>query len=69
MQFKRWLTETGTNAGIGGGLAPSPEIPTDQQGAFADYHGEDGKDPKNPNGKLPPVAAKAKKKIIRLGTI
>jgi hypothetical protein len=52
MSFKKWLME------VGGGLAPPVENPTRYAGAFADYHGKGGTDPRDQNGTLPPVPQK-----------
>jgi hypothetical protein len=62
MEFKRWLLEVGGNGGSGGGLTPPVENPALRQGAFADYHGPEGVNPGDQNGKLPPI--KNKKKTI-----
>lgn len=53
MRFKQWLSE----AGVGGGLTPDVQRPhLVAQGAFADFHDkENGSDPQNPKGQLPPV--------------
>lgn len=60
MNFKTWL-EVGASGGVGSGMTPAPENPTVYNGAFADYHDEKQKDPKNPKGQLPPVKKKMKK--------
>lgn len=58
MNFRKWLFEVGVSGGVGSGINPAIDSPTQYQGAFADYHGEEDKDPRNPNGKLPPVLKK-----------
>lgn len=58
MNFKKWLAEAG------GGIEPVLQSPTGYQGAFSDFHGKDGSDPKNQDGQLPPVPKKSKKRNI-----
>lgn len=52
--FRNWL-EVGGTGGVGGGLTPPVEVPSDVATALGDYHGKEGSDPKNPAGALPPV--------------
>lgn len=60
MDFKKWLLEVGMGGGgVGGGT--TPELQKPDVGAMGDYHGEEGRDPRNPYGKLPPVKRKRKK--------
>lgn len=60
MDFKKWLFEVGMGGGgVGTGLAPPIQRPI--YTAVQDYHGPEGTDPKNQNGKLPPLKKKAKK--------
>lgn len=64
MRFKQWLAEVGMGGGgPGGGLAPPPQRP-DFSG-MADYHGEEGTDPSDQRGQLPPVQRAARKKKAR----
>lgn len=51
MDFKAWLE-------AGGGLVTPLQRPETIGGAYADYHDDSNKDPKNPNGKLPLVKKK-----------
>lgn len=67
ISFKKWLLEVGMGGGgPGSGIEPPKQDPTKtgSQG-FADYHGKDGTDPRNPNGQLPPIPKKMKKKMKR----
>lgn len=60
MEFKKWLAEVGMGGGgPGGGMSPPLQRP--DLSAMHDYHGDADKDPKNQNGKLPPVKKRAKK--------
>lgn len=45
--------------GVGGGT--TPELQRPEVSAMSDFHGEEGKDPKNPDGKLPPVKRRRKR--------
>lgn len=60
MEFKKWLAEVGMGGGGPGGGMTAPLQKPDLS-AMQDYHGPDGKDPKNPNGKLPPVKRRMKR--------
>ena len=62
MNFKKWLFEVGGSGGVGGGLSPEVEKPTSVPGAFADFHDEKERDPRNQNGKLPPVPLRPSKR-------
>jgi hypothetical protein len=54
MGFRKWLLEVGMGGGgVGSGMAPPLQRPTPT--AMADYHGGDHRDPRDPDGKLPPV--------------
>lgn len=60
MDFKRWLAEVGMGGGgVGGGMTPPIQKP--EVTALSDYHGREGSDPKNADGKLPPTKTKRKK--------
>lgn len=61
MDFKKWLLEVGMG---GGGAGSGVEAPLNRPGteAMADYHGEEGRDPRNQDGKLPPVKKRKVKK-------
>jgi hypothetical protein len=61
LSFKNWME-------IYGGHTPPKQDPTKVgQGAFADFHGPEEADPKNPEGDLPPVNRRRllKKKMKR----
>lgn len=62
MGFKKWLLEVGGGGGPGGGLTPPLQSPLSYRGAFADYHDRSGRDPANPDGKLPPVKKQKNKR-------
>jgi hypothetical protein len=60
MTFKIWLAEVGMGGGgVGSGMPPPLQRPSTT--AMKDYHGEEHKDPKNQNGKLPPVKKRKEK--------
>jgi len=60
MEFKSWLVEVGMGGGgVGSGMVPPLQKPDTT--AMQDHHGEEHKDPKNQNGKLPPVKKRPKK--------
>lgn len=65
MRFAKWielrmLKEVGPGGGgVGSGLVPPLQRPDIT--ALQDYHGEENKNPKNQNGKLPPVKKRCKK--------
>lgn len=60
MRFKKWLIEVGMGGGgPGGGMTPPLQRPDTP--ALQDYHGPESKDPRNPNGKLPPTRRRMKK--------
>lgn len=60
MGFKKWLTEVGMGGGgAGGGLTPPLQRP--DISAMIDYHGKEHRDPRNQDGKLPPVKKRSKK--------
>lgn len=67
MSFRKWLFEVGGDGGVGGGLVPILQRPDLYSGAFADYQANSEADPKNQDGKLPPVR-KQKKTIYNQGT-
>lgn len=46
--------------GVGSGMVPPLQKP--EPTAMADYHGEEHRDPKNQEGRLPPVKKKRGKK-------
>lgn len=61
MRFREWLCEVGMGGGgSGGGLTPPLQRP-DLSG-MADYHGEEGRDPADQRGQLPPVPKGRKKR-------
>lgn len=61
MGFKKWLMEAGMGGGgVGSGMVPPLQKP--EPTAMADYHGEEHRDPKNQEGRLPPVKKKRGKK-------
>jgi hypothetical protein len=62
MYFIKWLFEVGSSGGVGGGLSPEVERPTSVPGAFADFHDSKERDTRNPNGQLPPVPLKKRRK-------
>jgi len=62
MNFRKWLFEVGVSGGVGGGLTPDVERPPADPGAFADFHDANQRDPRNPNGQLPPVPLKKRRK-------
>lgn len=54
MNFRSWLAEVGMGGGgVGSGVEPPLQKP--DLAAMADYHGKEGSDSRNPDGKLPPV--------------
>lgn len=57
MEFKQWLIEVGMGGG-GPGSGMTPPLQKPDTSAMADYHGPEGTDPKDQNGKLPPVRRK-----------
>jgi len=61
MEFRRWLLEVGMGGGgVGSGMTPPLQRPDTT--AMQDYHGKEDSDPKNPNGALPPVKKRRRKK-------
>lgn len=60
MEFRKWLVEVGAGGGgVGSGMTPPlqrPDVTT-----MADYQGEEHRDPRNQDGKLPPVKRRRKK--------
>ena len=60
MGFKQWLAEVGMGGGgVGSGMPPPLQRP--DTSAMADYQDKSHADPKNPDGKLPPVKPRKKK--------
>lgn len=60
MGFKKWLLEVGMGGGgPGGGM--HPPIQTPDMNAMGDYQGQDHKDPRMQDGKLPPTKRRKKK--------
>lgn len=60
MDFRQWLAEVGMGGG-GAGSGMTPPLQRPDTAALSDYHGPEGADPRNQNGKLPPTKAKKKK--------
>jgi hypothetical protein len=61
MGFRKWLAEVGMGGGgVGSGMTPPMQAPSPT--AMADHHGEAHKNPRNQEGKLPPVQKKREKK-------
>jgi hypothetical protein len=60
VNFKKWLIEVGMGGG-GAGSGMTPPLQKPFLTAMADYHGKEGSDPSDPNGKLPPTKRKRRK--------
>jgi len=61
MDFKSWLVEVGMGGGgVGSGMTPPLQRP--DVTAMADYHGKEQTDPRDPNGQLPPVKKKPRRR-------
>lgn len=60
MEFRQWLLEVGMGGGgVGSGMVPPLQRP--DVTALVDYHGAGHRDPRNHDGKLPPVKRRRKK--------
>lgn len=65
MGFRKWLAEVGMGGGgVGSGMTPPLQRP--DLTAMSDYHGPGHRDPRNPNGKLPPTR-RTKNSQVRVG--
>lgn len=66
MGFRQWLLEVGMGGGgVGSGMTPPLQRP--EPTAMVDYLGSGHKDPRNQDGRLPPVKTKRKRMVVRPG--